>query len=297
MGSESKMNHPWKKQQRIEKNEWDSVRKKYGWNAKQDAGYDKAVSSGVRMEPSMPISGMPTGFIAAKIFRFVKKAADVIVHNLQNSHKKQSSDEKSEGSSNGILSLFIFAAMIFLIVPTMIAAVAIAGEEIVQQETFTIVETAEAELEISDYNVGGEKYKVWYGIDGNWCAMFVSWCANVCGYIDEGIMPKSASVRVMAAWYQERDLWQSQESGYEPQTGDIVFFQEDMSHVGIVVEYDLETKILTTIEGNTGASNTEPYHKGSRVKKKKYPLTYRKITGYGTPDYLLFERVNDENTN
>ena len=41
-------------------------------------------------------------------------------------------------------------------------------------------------------NVGGQPYWSWYGFNSRveWCACFVSWCANECGYIDAGIIPK-----------------------------------------------------------------------------------------------------------
>ena len=37
-------------------------------------------------------------------------------------------------------------------------------------------------------NVGGEPYWSWYGFGSRveWCACFVSWCANQCGYIETG---------------------------------------------------------------------------------------------------------------
>ena len=43
-------------------------------------------------------------------------------------------------------------------------------------------------------NVGGKPYWSWYGFSSRveWCACFVSWCANECGYIDSGIIPKYA---------------------------------------------------------------------------------------------------------
>lgn len=66
------------------------------------------------------------------------------------------------------------------------------------------------------------------------------------------------------------------------------------SHTGLVVDYDPETKTVTTIEGNTGTSDTTPYHKGSRVKEKRYPLTYRTIAGYGTPEYPADEEGTEE---
>ena len=38
-------------------------------------------------------------------------------------------------------------------------------------------------------NVGGEPYWSWYGFGSRveWCACFVSWCANQCGYIETGV--------------------------------------------------------------------------------------------------------------
>ena len=43
-------------------------------------------------------------------------------------------------------------------------------------------------------NVGGQPYWSWYGFSSRveWCACFVSWCANECGYIDAGVIPKFA---------------------------------------------------------------------------------------------------------
>jgi hypothetical protein len=44
-------------------------------------------------------------------------------------------------------------------------------------------------------NVNGEPYWSWYGFGSRveWCATFVSWCANECGYIDAGIVPRFAA--------------------------------------------------------------------------------------------------------
>ena len=55
-----------------------------------------------------------------------------------------------------------------------------------------IVEVALTQLD----NEGGEPYWSWYGFDSRveWCACFVSWCADQCGYIDSGIIPKFSLV-------------------------------------------------------------------------------------------------------
>ena len=45
---------------------------------------------------------------------------------------------------------------------------------------------------------GGQPYWSWYGFGSRveWCAIFVSWCADQCGYIDAGIVPKFAGCGV-----------------------------------------------------------------------------------------------------
>lgn len=148
-----------------------------------------------------------------------------------------------------------------------------------------IVEAAQNELSDADKTVGGYRYKNWYGMDANWCAMFVSYCADKCGFIEKGIMPKTASVAASKQWYIHNNLYHDAASGYVPKAGDIIIFGNGMSHTGIVTGYNPETKKLTTIEGNSGRSSTTPYHKGSHVKEHTYSITYSKIAGYGTPQY------------
>ena len=64
----------------------------------------------------------------------------------------------------------------------------------------------------------------WYGFGSRveWCACFVSWCANECGYIDAGVIPKFAACASQGVpWFKERGLWQY--NSYEPRPGDIIF--------------------------------------------------------------------------
>ena len=76
-------------------------------------------------------------------------------------------------------------------------------------------------------NVGGAPYWSWYGFSSrvDWCACFVSWCANECGYLDAGVIPKTASCGVGSNWFKDRGLWQ--DSSYEPRPGDIIYFDWD----------------------------------------------------------------------
>ena len=73
-------------------------------------------------------------------------------------------------------------------------------------------------------NVGGQPYWTWYGYNYRveWCAIFVSWCAEQCGYIDAGLIPRFEGVRPGAEWFKERGQWQGRD--YAPRPGDIIFF-------------------------------------------------------------------------
>lgn len=133
-------------------------------------------------------------------------------------------------------------------------------------------------------NVGGEPYWSWYGFGSRveWCACFVSWCADQCGYIDAGVIPKFAGCVNGVQWFRERGLWQ--DNSYEPRPGDIIFYDWDnkgssgpqdgeSDHVGIVEK--VEDGIVYTVEGNSGDS----------CRENHYAVGYYEILGYGTPAY------------
>ena len=134
-------------------------------------------------------------------------------------------------------------------------------------------------------NVGGQPYWSWYGFDSRvaWCACFVSWCANECGYIDAGIIPKFAGCTNGVNWFRERGQWAGND--IQPTPGMIIFFDWDSpegesgpqdglsDHVGIVEK--VENGRVYTIEGNTSDS----------CRERSYPLGYYEILGYGIPAY------------
>lgn len=153
-----------------------------------------------------------------------------------------------------------------------------------QEEDWNLISVAKTELSQASMNLGGYKYKNWYGMDGNWCAMFVSYCADQCGYIESGVMPKTASVSNMIEWYRSRgEYWPA--GVYTPKGGDIIFFGNGMSHTGIVISFDPDKNMVMVIEGNSGSSSTTPYHEGSRVRVYSYSIHYKYIVGYGTPNF------------
>lgn len=134
-------------------------------------------------------------------------------------------------------------------------------------------------------NVGGDPYWSWYGFNSRveWCACFVSWCANECGYIDTGIIPKYAGCVNGVQWFKDRGQWI--DGSAEPVPGMIIFFDWDSpdgssgpqdgqsDHTGIVEK--VENGIVYTVEGNSGDS----------CRINQYPVGYYEILGYGVPQY------------
>ncbi len=126
-------------------------------------------------------------------------------------------------------------------------------------------------------NVGGEPYWSWYGFGSRveWCACFVSWCANECGYIDTGVIPKFAGCVNGVQWFKDRGQWL--DGSAEPVPGMIIFFDwesdGESDHVGIVEK--VENGIVYTVEGNSGDS----------CRINQYSVGHYEILGYGVPAY------------
>lgn len=130
-------------------------------------------------------------------------------------------------------------------------------------------------------NVGGEPYWSWYGFNSRveWCACFVSWCFNGCGYLDTGTAPKFAGCVGGVEWFRSREQWA--DNSVNPSPGMIVFFDwndpngasgpqdGEADHVGIVEK--CENGIVYTIEGNSGDA----------CRQNQYPVGYYEILGYG----------------
>lgn len=137
-----------------------------------------------------------------------------------------------------------------------------------------IVDTALAQLG----QVGGQPFWSWYGFDSRveWCATFVSWCANQNGVLGASV-PKFASCRGEGVpWFQSHGQWASPDD-IVPVAGDIIFFDWEgdgvPNHVGIVVGTDGDK--VYTVEGNSSDA----------VRTKSYNLNSKLIFGYGLPNY------------
>ena len=126
-------------------------------------------------------------------------------------------------------------------------------------------------------NQGGQPYWSWYGFNSRveWCACFVSWCADQCGYIESGLVPKFAGCVDGANWFKSNGKWQNRT--YEPKAGDIIFFDWEgdgtTDHVGIVEK--CENGTVYTVEGNSGDA----------CKQRQYAVGSSNIYGYGIPAY------------
>ena len=126
-------------------------------------------------------------------------------------------------------------------------------------------------------NIGGQPYWSWYGFDRrvDWCACFVSWCAEQCGYLEIGVIPRFAGCIQGSNWFKSRGLWQ--DGSYEPRPGNIIFFDWEgdglPNHVGIVEK--VENGRIHTVEGNSG----------DMCRENSYPVGSAVVYGYGCPAY------------
>ena len=147
---------------------------------------------------------------------------------------------------------------------------------------------------------GGQPYWSWYGFDERvaWCACFVSWCANQCGLIENGQIPRYSVCDNGIAYFKEKNRWQDRETGYLPVQGDVIFFNwlekdengnlfqdEKSDHTGIVEYYDTSTNKVYTIEGNSG----------DECKERSYNADDIQIMGYGTMDANLDTPIKNIN--
>lgn len=135
-------------------------------------------------------------------------------------------------------------------------------------------------------NEGGDKFWKWYGFEEHvaWCACYVSWCANECGYIDKGIIPKFSVCTDGINWFKEKNEWHDRGESYYPIVGDIIFFDwydengnqdGNCDHVGIVTRTDIDNRNIYTIEGNTS----------NKCAERMYLFDDVQVMGYGTPKY------------
>lgn len=129
------------------------------------------------------------------------------------------------------------------------------------------------QVALSQEGNGGDTYWSWYGFGSrvSWCACFVSWCGEQCGYLESGVMPKFSLCSDGAKWFQNKG--QFKDGSDIPAAGDIIFFDRgsdgSIDHVGIVESVKKGT--VNMVEGNSGDA----------VRRRSYPIGDSEIYGYG----------------
>ena len=129
---------------------------------------------------------------------------------------------------------------------------------------------AKSQVGYKEEKDGTTKYGKWYGIPkGGWCAMFVSWCGNQAGILNDKI-PKYAGCGDGVRWFKKRNQWVSY-----PKAGDIFFLKPTKpgatsSHTGIV--YSVSGNTFVSIEGNYK----------NKVAKVTRKIDATNILGYGS---------------
>jgi|GEM_PF-1576442 len=155
------------------------------------------------------------------------------------------------------------------------------GSAISQGSTASVVLVATQELASQGDTTGGDKYILGSDKSIPWCAAFVSYVLKQAGVPFTGgagengyYIPSVASVR--SYFEASPNTYHPARSGYVPQPGDIVIFQEGIkpweSHVNIVIA--VEGFKMTTIGGNE-------YNKVNQMSFPNYDESF--ITGFGTP--------------
>lgn len=144
-----------------------------------------------------------------------------------------------------------------------------------------------SEWYIGDYakNPGWNQYTPW-------CGCFLSWAADQQRDTINGDPPKFADVDKGMASFKESGKWRNpNDANNMPIPGDYVFFDwdgrndpdggKDPDHVGAVL--CVEGNFLYTIEGNSGG----------RVAVNRYPLSDKRIVGYGVLNWKTGEEITE----
>ena len=176
-----------------------------------------------------------------------------------------------------VVCMSLIVALAFTAVGITVAAMYENTHNNTGNQASDIVSIAETQVGYSEGYDGYTKYGDWYGGDYfarlDWCAMFVSWCANQAG-VDTSTFPSFALCSAGADWFISQGEFQYSGS-YAPKAGDLIFYSSygDIYHVGLVTGSDDYN--VYSIEGNYNEA----------VYNVSYPLSYGDILGYATPSY------------
>lgn len=170
-----------------------------------------------------------------------------------------------------------------------------------------LISTALSQLDYEEEPYSYSKYGQWFGVPrGDWCDMFVSWCANQAG-ISTSVFPRSAGCTTHVRLFSKNSPYYvsaARGGNYIPKQGDVIFFYnypkypnaDVVRHVGIVL--CVENGYVFSIEGNTLTYRLDyPFYESvvpladvtlqpkDYVAVKCYPLDEPQIHGYAVPNY------------
>lgn len=119
-----------------------------------------------------------------------------------------------------------------------------------------------------------------------WCDVFVDWCFVQAFGVENAKKLLCQNGLLGAGCKYSYNYYKSQgQAAATPMIGDQIFFKNksgSINHTGLV--YDVDSKYVYTIEGNTSSASSV-VDNGGCVAKKKYKLNYQYIAGYGRPAY------------
>ena len=136
----------------------------------------------------------------------------------------------------------------------------------------------------------------------SWCCMFVWWCFEKTFGKNKAVSmigEKTAKCSIMQERMQK--LGCQRISSNNIQVGDIVFFKNPISHIGIV--YSVGANSFTTIEGNTSQSKSssninEVVANGGGVFTRAYNYSIERINCFYRPKYTnIATSESTKNTN
>lgn len=142
---------------------------------------------------------------------------------------------------------------------------------------------------------GHSKYCSWYGLNDEWCAIFVSWCEEKAGCKGKAFIHSAGAGSIpRASCPQGLGTFTLGTRGI--QEGDLILFRyggtySDMyhsDHIGIVTS--VTDRYIHTVEGNTCGSA----YWNTRVSLKTYSMNASTIHGYYRPYIFDTKKEVDE---
>ena len=133
-----------------------------------------------------------------------------------------------------------------------------------------------------------------------WCDMFCDWCFVQTFGLELALKMTGQKLGGYGAGCTESVNYYKAIGRffkYEPRPGDQIFFTQNNGqsfyHTGLVEK--VENGMVFTIEGNT-SSEPGVVENGGAVRGKSYSLGYKRIGGYGRPNYSLIQEDDDDMT-